>query len=206
MPLIEKDRDNFYALNFLDRFMVGHKGFICGGCFKNIFNKENIKDIDVFFESREQFESAVKHFNEDVNNFCLHYENKNVKAYKHKNTGVVVEVCCKIFGTASQILEQFDFTIVKFAYFKKEVEDDEGEKHIEYSVLMHNDFFEHLHTKRLVIDDKIPFLMSTLERMFRYAKYGYMPCRETKIKIAQAISELSQEEIIVSKSLYDGMD
>ena len=52
---------------------------------------------------------------------------------------------------------------------------------IEY---MYDDkFFEHLHLKRLVIDDKIPFPMSTFERMLRYAKYGYFPCKETKLKI-----------------------
>lgn len=34
--LVEKDRGNFWMLNWLDQYMVGHKGFIAGGCFKNI--------------------------------------------------------------------------------------------------------------------------------------------------------------------------
>lgn len=207
MGFTEKPRENFYMLSFLDEYMSGHKGFICGGCFKNIFNHEKLKDIDVFFESYEDFNSAVEYFDKNEDDFYFYYENKNVKAYKHRETNTTVELCCKIFGSAEQILEQFDFTIVKCAYYKKEVEDDDGENtHIEYAVLMHNDFFEHLHTKRLVIDDKIPFPMSTLERMFRYAKYGYMPCKETKLKIANAINDLSKEQIQVSESLYDGMD
>ena len=37
-------------LNWLDEFMIGHHGFICGGCFKNIFNKEKVKDLDIFFK------------------------------------------------------------------------------------------------------------------------------------------------------------
>ena len=45
---IREDRDNFWILNWLDEFMIGHKGFICGGCFKNIFNKEKVKDLDIF--------------------------------------------------------------------------------------------------------------------------------------------------------------
>ena len=38
---IEKERGNFFALNKLDPFMDGHKGFICGGCFKNLFNGDS---------------------------------------------------------------------------------------------------------------------------------------------------------------------
>lgn len=43
MALIKRDRENFWMLNWLDEYMTGHKGFICGGCFKNIFNKEKVK-------------------------------------------------------------------------------------------------------------------------------------------------------------------
>ena len=59
--------------------------------------------------------------------------------------------------------------------------------HIEYKIVCDENFFEHLNLKRLVTDDKIPFPMSTFERMIRYIGYGYRPCRETKVKIATAI-------------------
>lgn len=36
---ITEGRENYWMLNWLDEFMAHHKGFICGGCFKNIFNK-----------------------------------------------------------------------------------------------------------------------------------------------------------------------
>ena len=228
---VKESRDNYWILNWLDEFMVGHKGFICGGCFKNIFNKEKVKDLDIFFQSRADFEKAVEYYNsktagywidvdkelsEDDAEYKFLYENKNVKAYVHKKTGVRIELCSKIFGTAEDILNQFDFTITKFAYYKKEVEDEidsETENpqkdistHIEYKILVHDKFFEHIHMKRLVTDDKILFPMSTFERAFRYAKYGYFPCKETKMKMARAIKELSDEQLEVSESLYDGMD
>lgn len=239
---IKESRDNYWMLHWLDQFMIGHKGFICGGCFKNIFNKEKVKDLDIFFPSRTDFDDAVEYYDsktagywidgdpdcelsEDKAEYRFLYENKNVKAYIHKKTGVRIELCCKIFGTAEDILNQFDFTIVKFAYYKEEVEDETGaevenpfdddlyededediETHIEYRILVHDKFFEHLHMKRLVTDDKIPFPMSTFERAFRYAKYGYFPCKETKMKMARAIKELSDEQLEVSESLYDGMD
>lgn len=83
---------------------------------------------------------------------------------------------------------------------------DKTETHIEYRVIYDDKFFEHLHLKRLVIDDKIPFPMSTFERMLRYAKYGYFPCRETKLKLIKALNELNSREIEVSESLYKGWD
>lgn len=55
-------------------------------------------------------------------------------------------------------------------------------------------------------DDKIPFPMSTFERMIRYIGYGYKPCKETKLKIAMAIHELSEQEMRIGEGLYDGMD
>lgn len=219
--IIERNRDNYHVLNWLDEFMVGHKGFIAGGCFKNIFNGGKIKDLDIFFHSQKDFDSACEHFDElcgEENDgaYRFYYENDKVKAYKHVKTGITLELCSNIFGTAAEIIAQFDFTVTKFAYFKKEVEDEtpfdetalEAVKltHIEYWICMDENFFEHLHLKRLVTDDKIPFPMSTFERMMRYIKYGYMPCKETKLKIAKAVNELSSEQIQANNSLYDGMD
>ena len=232
--LIKQERENFWILNFLDEFMQGHKGFICGGCFKNIFNHEKVKDLDVFFKNEADWEEAVQYFDSMTEGYegddkrpvtyHFYYENKNVKAYKHIEKGIVIELCRKIFGTAEQILNQFDFTIVKFAYYKEEVEDESGaevdeidawlaemtdekiQTHIEYRVLHDDKFFEHLHMKRLVTDNQIPYPMSTFERMIRYAKYGYFPCKETKMKIIKALREVPEQQVKLLESLYDGMD
>lgn len=60
--LIRESRDNYWMLNWLDKFMEGHKGFICGGCFKNIFNQEKVKDLDIFFQNEGDREEAVDYF------------------------------------------------------------------------------------------------------------------------------------------------
>ncbi len=157
---------------------------------------------------------------EDEAKYKFLYENDNVKAYVHKETGIRLKLISKIYGTAEEIISQFDFSITKFAYYKAEIEDETGaeveeipfdngdkvETHIEYRVIYDDKFFEHLHLKRLVIDDKIPFPMSTFERMLRYAKYGYFPCRETKLKLIRALNGLDSREIEASESLYEGWD
>lgn len=235
--IVEKDRGNFWMLNWLDYYMTGHKGFIAGGCFKNIFCKEKVKDLDIFFNNKGDYEEAVEYFDsmtpgyegdDKREEYTFHYQNEKVKAYKNIKTGVRVELCKAVFGTAKEVIGQFDFSITKFAYFKKEVEDESGadfdpfeldgmeelresyemkpKTHIEYWIACEESFFEHLHLKRLVTDDKILFPMSTFERMIRYIGYGYKPCKETKIKIAMAIHDLTEQEISVGESLYDGMD
>ena len=57
------------------------------------------------------------------------YENDNVKAYVHKETGIRLELISKIYGTAEQIISQFDFSITKFAYYKAEIEDETGKRY-----------------------------------------------------------------------------
>lgn len=218
---VQLEQGNFYMLNWLDKYMMGHKGFVCGGCFKNIFAKERVKDIDVFFRSIEDWRRAVQYFDkrtvgygfddevltEETAQYYFKYENEKVKAYKEIKTGLSIELCKAIFGTPEEIINSFDFTITKFAYYKEEVlDDDEKDTHIETKEICNERFFEHLFLKRLVIDDKILFPMSTFDRTYRYAKYGFSPCRETKIKLAMAINELSQNSIQVSDSLYDGVD
>lgn len=57
--------DNFWQIRWLDKYMEGHKGFIAGGCFKNILSGEKVKDIDIFFESEDDFQEAVDLFNDE---------------------------------------------------------------------------------------------------------------------------------------------
>jgi len=218
---IQLEKENYYTLNWLDLYLIGHKGFICGGCFKHIFAKEKIKDLDIFFRNETDWSDAVQYFDErtvgygfdgealtpETAEYYFFYENDKVKAYKNIKTGIVIELCRAIFGEPEEIINSFDFTITKFAYYKEEVPDEDGNGvHLETRILCNENFFEHLYLKRLVIDDRIDYPMSTFERTYRYARYGYFPCKETKLKLALALNELSSEEVQVTKSLYDGID
>lgn len=212
--VLDEPVSNFIKLRQLDRYMIGHKGYAAGGVFKNIFNDEKFKDVDFFFENQKDYEEANALFKSDEN-YKLKYENKKVRAYTNKETGVTVELIRHMFASPLEMISSFDFTITKFVYYKEEHEagydiEDEFDDGIEWKVAYHNKFFEHLHLKRLVIDQDekdIMFPVNSLNRMFRYAKYGYFPCRETKAKIIQALRDMPDfDDEALSLEMYNGMD
>ena len=85
--------------------------------------------------------------------------------------------------------------------------DDSDDKwHWEYMLLYHRDFFEHLHQKRLVLDNKIPFPISTWERSYRYKGYGYNLCRESKKKLLDAIRNTTSKDDELSMYNIGGWD
>lgn len=81
----ENTPDNFWQIRWLDRYMEGHNGFIAGGCFKNILSGERVKDIDIFFESNDDFQDAVDLFNSDgyvKDGWKFKYRNEKVCAFQ----------------------------------------------------------------------------------------------------------------------------
>ena len=214
MSIVVRDIYNYRQIWWLDKFLIGHKGYIAGGCFKNIFNNEQVNDIDMFFECEADFKDAQKYFKKQLeekpSEIRFSYENKNVWAVYFIKEKVRVELIRKTFGKPKNMISDFDFTVTKFAYYKNYDNVDEDDYLAVYEVAFHEDFFEHLHTKRLVIDDDLPYPVSTFNRMMKYAKYGYQPCRETKIRMITELAELSIDdkdfEEQLGKSFYEGMD
>jgi len=202
--------NNFIQLRQLDKYLIGHKGYVAGGVFKNIFNKEKFKDVDIFFERKEDWHEANDYYKKN-DEYVTAYSNNKVQAYRNTKTNVVVELINFIYGKPEEVVSKFDFTVVKFAYYKEKVNENEGEvSNVEWKILYHNKFFEHLHLKRLVIDQeamKIDKPVNTLNRTYRYAKYGYFPCRETKVKIIDSLRLMPRfDDTILSNELYNGFD
>ncbi|WP_080845648.1 hypothetical protein [Cytobacillus gottheilii] len=198
--------ENFLKIRQLDRYMTGHNGYIAGGVFKNIFNNEKIKDVDIFFEKSKDFIEADEEFKKNEN-YKFKYKNKKVTAYINIKTGVIVELIKHKFKKPLDMIAEFDFTITKFVYYKVDNSEDEE---FSWEIAYHNKFFEHLHMKRLVIDEEVENIIlpvNTFNRMFRYARYGYFPCRESKAKIIQAMRRLpSFSEELLGIELYNGLD
>lgn len=203
MEYKKADRDVFFSLRRIDKYMEGHNGFIAGGAFKNLFNNEKVRDVDVFFKSNEDFLAADKYFLKNQE-YSKHYNNDNCHAYKNKKNGVVVELVKTRFLEPDKLLDIFDFTIVKAAYIREENESGG----VNYKLLYSHRFFEDLHLKKLVIDGDwkvLPHPINTYDRTYKYQRYGYALCRESKIKIIEMLKN-TEGEIDISGSLYFGID
>lgn len=190
--------DNFPAAMWIKKFFPEDSStpspFIAGGCFKSMFCGQKAKDLDMFFRSKEEMEL----YNTWIKSkgYKVKFENDNVTTLEKEGFDADVELVKKTFDLLPEgVIRKFDFTITKFVAYKK---DDK------IAVAYHDRFFEHLIQKRTVIDDQMPFPVSSFERMIRYARSGFFPCRETKIKIIEAVRASTETD--VSKSLYDGWD
>lgn len=204
--LIEKEHTRYAKIRFLDIYMVGHKGYIAGGCFKNIFNNEKIKDVDIFFHGEEDFTEALNYYKEN-SEYVFSYENKNTVAYKNIKTNVRIELVKSSFGSPDEMLRKFDFSITKFGYCKRTVPvqvDNQIVSVVEYYVLFHENFFDDLVNKKLVLEREILFPVSTFERSYRYVRYGYGLCRESKKNLLDALKTANTDNL--SNELYFGFD
>lgn len=200
---VDKNVLNIYPqLNILKKYIENNSGIIAGGCFKNIFTNTKIKDIDIFFRNNDDFMTVLKQFNK-LKNLEQIYDNGNVVGYKDKVNGITVELVRKFFSDSPEdVIGKFDFTITKAAFYSK----PDG-----YVFICHDKFFEHLLLKRLVVDDKMVNPVNTFNRTYRYTRYGYNLCIESKVKIIKAImeiEELAPDKITdeLSRALYDSLD
>lgn len=198
MNFTEKPKETFNKVRFLDYYMEGHSGFIAGGCFKNIFKNERIKDLDIFFKNVDEFNKGNDYFkaNED---FVFSYENDNTISYKNKKTNIRVELIRHTYGNPIEIISMFDFSITRFAYAKKE----ENNEIIYYNVFV-DTFFEDMTNNKLVIDGELKFPVSSFERSYRYRTYGYGLCKESKQKLLEALKTANIDDL--SNDLYFGLD
>lgn len=216
--IVERDIDNLAKIKWLDKYLIGHNGYIAGGCFKNIFNNEKVKDIDMFFRNEKDFNDALNYFSNckdsfGENEFFECYSNNNTVAFKDESTKIVIELIKKQFCEPKDLLNQFDFTIVKMALYKEKIKSedpfsDENDYEITTKIILDDMFFEHLFLKRLVVDgEKILYPVSTFERMIKYISYGYKPCRETRIKIIESLNGIDLNNLNVSNRFYaEGID
>lgn len=203
----ESEISNYPQIRQLKAHLIGHPGIIAGGCFKALFSGEKPHDADMFFRCPEDFHAAVSFFKDSKDEYDVGYENENVVSFIHKKTSLRIECIRKIYGTPEEILSQFDFTIAKFAYeiVAEPLDDDEWE--YTDTILFHRQFFEHLCLKRLVVDDAMPYPVSTFNRTYKYAKSGFFPCRETKLKILRAVWDMEEKPgDDLSKAMYEGHD
>lgn len=165
--------------------------YCAGGCIRDYFSVGKLtSDIDIYFSSETDFEiiknylinSEIETYMDDEQKMTnkkekaiVLYENPNVIKVKYK--GKIFDLVRSLYAAPKDCIAQFDFTVACAAIDLKEV-------------YTHETFFIDLGKRQLMIN-ALPFPLSTMWRMQKYIKKGYVICKGEMLKLAKAVSALS---------------
>lgn len=131
-----KGLSHYKVLRPLIKYIANHKGFIAGGVFKDIFNGDEVKDLDILFHNKEDFEEANQYYKTlveiDSTRWRHVYTTDNSIGYKDLEEGIVIDLIRVIYsensgGGVFDVLDKFDFTVTKAVLYKNYKNDYEKE-------------------------------------------------------------------------------
>lgn len=149
---------------------------IAGGALRDSLVGEKLKDIDIFCKDEKARDQLEAWFASQPDVKIL--EGNDILS-NYKLDGYWFQIIRDKFYDleTAELIESFDFTIC--------------------GIMMHKDeirtlptFFEDMVTKRLRIN-KLPFPLSSLERLQKYVKKGYNACNGTLLEIAKGIQTVN---------------
>lgn len=191
-----KSQTDFEQLFFLRKYLAGHNGFIAGGCFKDIFLKREVRDIDIFFRSLEEALVAIALYTVDPE-YRLLYENRNATGFTEISTGRTIELVIARFGNPTDIINQFDFSICKFSLYSETWNDKLlTNPKLNFICVYSAEFFTDLTRGRLVLDGDILTAGFTLERVAKYARYGFKIDKINLCLLTEALFNQGRTKVI----------
>lgn len=191
-----KQQSDFEQLFFLRKYLVGHNGFIAGGCFKDIFLKREVRDVDIFFRSLEEASVAIALYTVDPEYRVL-YENRNAAGFTEISTGRTIELVVARFGNPTDIINQFDFSICKFCLYSETWHDKLlTNPRLNFICAYSVEYFTDLTRGRLVLDGSILTAGFTLERVAKYARYGFKIDKINLSLLTEAVFDQGRAKVI----------
>lgn len=193
--MFEAERRQIRAAN------PGHfnNAFVAGGAVTSVFTGAPINDIDVYFKSREAFETGVFQAYED-GLWCVS-ASKRAVTFAHDNQ-IAQLMHFDFFPTADDIFKAFDFTIVMGAldldtgkttkYNPVSFDfDDVGEDHPTSGFIFHDDFLKHNSQRFLRFNPGTRYPLASACRVLKYQQRGYTIGKGDIMKIALAVRGVS---------------
>lgn len=148
-------------------------GFIAGGAVRDYFSQSKEEtDIDVFFANGVDMRDCLERLKSQEGVKKI-YDNDLLAGFLFSGLHVQV-IKTHFFALPVDAIAAFDFTVCCAAVSLD-------------NVFVHEFFFDDLAGRRLAIN-ALPFPLSTLERMQRYIKKGYIACNGTLLTLAKAIA------------------
>lgn len=153
--------------------------YAAGGSVTSVFTAATINDVDVYFKSKEAFETAVA---EAYNGgwWCVA---SSKRAVTFSDNGSIVQFMhFDFFPTAQDIFKAFDFTVVMGAY-----DYDTSE------FVLHDDFMRHNAQRFLRFNPGTRFPLASATRVLKYQQRGYTIGKGDILKIALACRSVQIE-------------
>jgi len=133
--------------------------FIAGGALTSSFTGLEIKDVDMYFKSKEDFIEGIEAAYDD-GLWCLAATDRAVTFATHNK--IIQLMHFDFFQTAEDIFAAFDFTVCMAAY-----DMDNG------SFVFHDDFMKHAAQRFLRFHSGTRYPFGSLMRILKYQQRGY---------------------------------
>jgi hypothetical protein len=159
--------------------------FIAGGFIRSCYMGKPPKDMDIFFKDLNCLEMVEQRLR------CLGYKRtkKTIFAITYCKEDKTIQLILNRVGNLEDILNQFDFTVCQAALI--------GE-----NLYVAENFFEDIEQRKLVTTPAaLNRWATTLERMFRYASYGFLPSRTEMDSIVRLVKESEVEDLHVDAQI-----
>lgn len=149
---------------------------IAGGAITSICSNTSINDYDIYSPDLESYSKILDKFKEFGYRASFETDN-STSLFKD---GLKVQLIKTYYiSDIEHIINKFDFTVCTAGYFFDTEE-----------FVFHKDFFKDLAAKRLVINPKTVYPISTLNRVRKYIDKGYSISGIEFIKLALAINQI----------------
>lgn len=185
------------------RFLIAiaaNKGFVAGGAVRSVFSSDHVADIDVFFQTREDFDSCIASLDDGEHSPSF---TMTESAATHISTGneaddiprMRYQLVCAEFGMPLTIMSKFDFTMCMGAW-----RPDRGE------FIMDELFLKHVAQKRLCYNANGVYPICSLWRAAKFIKRGWRLPGIEAIKLALAINNIGIKDWGELKKQLMGID
>ena len=172
------------AIHYFSKIILSKLDCYCwvaGGAITSFMSGQKIKDIDLFFNSRNEAAKAVIQLRKQFKFKLLFATDKAIKGIAEiQGRKVKIDIVKTLFPNPIACINEFDFTVCCFAVSKTK-------------------FFYHPNApfdilrKKLVINN-LPFPVSTVRRMNKYIKRGYSACNGTIMEILTEVRNVNPED------------
>lgn len=173
------------------REVIKSPWYVAGGACTSVFSGVPVNDLDIYFASTEDYQSAVNQIMPTLKDDYF----ATGCAFSFKRNGIRIQYIKKIVGPAPIILNQFDFTICECAYLPQTKE-----------FIMGWYFLADLCSRRLRYNIEGKYPIASLWRMKKYIERGFkLPAIES-IKLGLRINNLNIDSYKDLKEQLEGID